>query len=58
MEQAAEMQLRARAIGSIKPIANTLAEESRDFLRKPKILNLTFEYFARRELRKDPNAIL
>jgi L-fuculose-phosphate aldolase len=58
MEHAAEMQLRARAFGAVKPIADTLAEESRDFLRKPKILNLTFEYFARRELRKDPSAIL
>ncbi len=34
------------------------AIEFRDFLRKPKVLNLKFAYFARRELRKDPCAIL
>lgn len=48
MEHAAAMQLRARAIGEIKPIAPELAIESRDFLRKPKILSLTFAYYARR----------
>jgi L-fuculose-phosphate aldolase len=58
MEHAAEMQLRARAIGDVKPIARELALESRDFLRQPRVVNLTFAYFARRELRRDPNAIL
>ena len=58
MEHAAEMHLRARAIGTIKPIAPELAAESRDFLRKPKVLGLTFAYFARRELRKDGGTIL
>jgi L-fuculose-phosphate aldolase len=58
MEQAADMQLRARAIGRIKPIADALALESRDFLRQSRVVNLTFAYFARRELRKDPSAIL
>jgi L-fuculose-phosphate aldolase len=58
MEHAAEMQLRARAIGPIKPIVAARAAESRDFLRKPAIVNLTFAYFARRELRRDPGAIL
>lgn len=57
MEQAAEMQLRARAIGAIQPIASELALESRNFLRRPKVLNLVFEYFARREVRRDPGAI-
>jgi L-fuculose-phosphate aldolase len=57
MEHAADMQLRARAIGTIRPIAPELARESRDFLRKPSVLNLTFSYFARRELRKSPSAI-
>ena len=36
MEEAAHMQLRARAIGVIKPIAPELALESREFLRKPR----------------------
>jgi L-fuculose-phosphate aldolase len=58
MEHAAEMQLRARAIGAVKTIASGFATESRDFLRQPKVVNLTFAYFARRELRKDPTALL
>jgi L-fuculose-phosphate aldolase len=53
MEHSAEMHLRARAIGNIKPIEPELARESRDFLRKPKVLELTFAYFARREIRRD-----
>jgi len=57
MEHTAEMQLRARAIGEIRPIAPELAIESRDFLRKEKVLNLTFAYFGRRELRKDPGLL-
>jgi L-fuculose-phosphate aldolase len=58
MEHSAEMQLRARAIGKIKPIKPELAQESRDFLRKRKVLDLTFAYFARREIRRDPSVIL
>ncbi len=58
MEHAADMQLRARAVGPIKPIKPELAAESRDFLRKPKVVALTFANFARRELRRDPSAIL
>jgi L-fuculose-phosphate aldolase len=58
MEHAADMQLRARAVGPIKAIKSELARESRDFLRKPKIVELTFGNFARRELRRDPSAIL
>jgi L-fuculose-phosphate aldolase len=58
MEQAADMQLRARAVGPIKPIRPELARDSRDFLRKPKVLGLTFAYYARRELRMASTAIL
>lgn len=58
MEQAADMQLRARAIGAVKPIAPALARESRDFLRSSKIVNLTFAYLGRRELRRDPDVLL
>lgn len=57
MEHAADMQLRASAVAPIKPIAPERARESRDFLRKPKVLNLTFASFARRELRRDPGTI-
>jgi L-fuculose-phosphate aldolase len=58
MEHAAEMQLRAGAIGAIKPIAPELARESRDFLRKARVLNLTFADFARRQIRRDPTVLL
>lgn len=54
LEQAAEAQLRAAALGSIRPVRAELAAESRDFLLKPEIIGLTFQYFARRVLRQDP----
>ncbi len=57
MEQAAAAQLRAAAAGTVYPVARHLAEESRDFLLKPEITNLTFEYFARRALRQDPGCL-
>jgi L-fuculose-phosphate aldolase len=57
MEHAAEMQLRACAAGSIKPIAPQLALESRDFLRKPRVLDLIFADFARRQIRKDQSVL-
>lgn len=57
MEHAAQMQLRARAIGEVTPVPGHLAVESRDFLRKPKVLDLTFGYYARRELRRDPSLL-
>ena len=52
LEQSAEAQLRAAALGPIRPVKPELARESRDFLLKPEIISLTFQYFARRELRK------
>jgi L-fuculose-phosphate aldolase len=54
MEQAAQAQLRAAAIGPIREVPRELAIESRDFLLKPEITGLTFQYFARRVLREDP----
>ncbi|TWS96561.1 aldolase [Reyranella sp. CPCC 100927] len=57
LEHAADMQLRARAIGPIKPIRPELAAESRDFLTKRKVIDLTFAYFARRALRRDPDCL-
>jgi L-fuculose-phosphate aldolase len=54
LEQAAEAQVRAAAIGTIQPVRAELAEESRDFLLKPAIVGLTFDYFARGALRRDP----
>jgi L-fuculose-phosphate aldolase len=57
LEQAADIQLRARAVGGIRPIRPELAEESRDFLLKPEVVNLTFAYFARRVLRREPGCL-
>jgi len=57
MEQAAQAQLRASAIGQIRDIPPELAAESRDFLLKPEIIDLTFQYFARRVLKTDPDCI-
>mgnify|MGYP006201133975 CR=1 FL=1 len=58
MEHAAQMQLSARAMGPIKQITPELARESRDFLRKPKVLALSFANFARRVLRADGRVLL
>ena len=57
MEHAADLQLRARAVGPLQPIRPELAKESHDFLVKPKVVNLTFAYFARRALRQDPSCL-
>jgi L-fuculose-phosphate aldolase len=57
MEQAAAVQLRAAAAGTIKPVPGHLARESRDFLLKPQITDMTFQYFARRVLRGDPDCL-
>ena len=57
MEQAAEAQLRAAALGDITPVKPDLARESRDFLLKPAITGLTFQYFARRVLRDAPDCL-
>jgi L-fuculose-phosphate aldolase len=57
MEQAADRQLRARAIGPVRPVPADLAQEAHDFLVKPEIMALSFGYFARDTLRKWPECI-
>jgi L-fuculose-phosphate aldolase len=57
MEQVAMLQLRARAIGEVKPVPAERARVSHDFLVKPEIIGLTFAYFARRALRQDPDCL-
>jgi L-fuculose-phosphate aldolase len=57
MEHAAQAQMRAEAAGTIRDVRPELAAESRDFLLKPEIVDLTFEYFARRVLRGDPSCL-
>jgi len=57
LEQVADLQLRARAIGPILPIRPERAEVARDFLLNPKVIGLTFAYFARQVLRQTPDCI-
>lgn len=57
LEQVADLQLRARAIGPIRPIRPERAAVARDFLLKPEIIGLTFAYFARQVLRDAPDCI-
>ncbi|MEJ7931424.1 aldolase [Ramlibacter sp. AN1015] len=54
LEQAAQAQVQAAAIGTIREVRPELAREARDFLLKPQITSLTFQYFARRVLRESP----
>ena len=51
IERAAKMQLRARAVGPIKPIRPELAREARQYRLKSKAIEATFNYFARQILR-------
>jgi L-fuculose-phosphate aldolase len=57
MEQAADLQLRAEAAGTVQSIAPERACEARDFLLKPEIIGLTFAYFARQVLRESPTCM-
>ena len=52
IERAARMQLLARAVGPIKPLKPEAAEEAHDYRLEPKAVGATFNYFARRVLRK------
>ncbi len=53
MENAARLQLLARAAGEVRSIPTGLAQEAHDFLLQPSIVNATFAAFARRVMRKD-----
>jgi L-fuculose-phosphate aldolase len=57
LEQAAQAQVQAAAIGAIREVRPELAAEARDFLLKPQITGLTFQYFARKVLRESPNLL-
>lgn len=57
LEQAAQAQVQAAAIGSIREVRAERAAEARDFLLKPQITGLTFQYFARKVLRDAPDAL-
>jgi L-fuculose-phosphate aldolase len=50
-ERAAALQLTASAAGAIHPVDPDKAREARDFLLKPKIVEMTFDYLSRKVLR-------
>jgi L-fuculose-phosphate aldolase len=58
-ERAAALQLTASAAGTVHPVDPDKAREARDFLLKPKIVEMTFEYLARKALRdSDAQALI
>lgn len=57
LEQAAQAQVRAAAIGPIREVRPELAREAGGFLLKPQITGLTFQYFARQVLRDAPRCL-
>jgi len=50
-ERAAALQLAAAAAGTIHPVDADKAREARDFLLKPKIVEMTFAYLGRKVLK-------
>lgn len=48
LEHAAAMQLRAQAAGEMTPVEPQLAAEAGQFLLKPEIVQITFDYWERR----------
>ena len=57
LEYAAELHLRARAVGRPKPVRAELARESHDFLVSPEVTGLTFDWFARQVVQFDPSVL-
>ncbi len=57
-ERAAALQLTASAAGTLKPVDPDKAREAGDFLLKPKIVELTFDYLARKALKSDDQRAL
>jgi L-fuculose-phosphate aldolase len=52
LERMARLQLDAALVGGLKPIDNDEALRARDFLRTDKIMNLSFDSWARRAARR------
>jgi L-fuculose-phosphate aldolase len=57
LEQAARLQLLARAVGDIRTVPQHLAREAHDYMLKQSIVNATFDSWARRVARKYPEAL-
>jgi L-fuculose-phosphate aldolase len=56
-EQAAQLQMRARAVGRIRLIEPALAKESHDFLLQREFIQATFKYWSRRVLTVHPDLL-
>jgi L-fuculose-phosphate aldolase len=56
-ERAARMQMRARAVGSLKAIDSTLAREAHDFMTMSGVMVGTFQRFARQVIRREPECL-
>ena len=57
LEQAAQLQLQARAAGDIREVPQSLARAARDFMLKDAIVAATFNYWARQAAGKHPEAV-
>ncbi|MFM0289414.1 aldolase [Paraburkholderia megapolitana] len=57
IERAARAQLLARSAGEIRRIDDARAQEAHDFLLQPSIVKASFALFARRVIRREPEAL-
>jgi L-fuculose-phosphate aldolase len=57
LEQAAQLHVLARSIGTIRSVEPHLSQQAHDFLLKDKLVSSTFDYWARRMARKYPEAL-
>ena len=58
IERAARLQLLAMSAGEIKPIPAVLAQEAHDWISTPKRSAITFNYYARRALRRHADCLV
>ena len=57
LQQAAQLQVRASSIGAIRAVNPERSQEAHDFLLRDKLIDSTFDYWARRVARKCPEAL-
>jgi L-fuculose-phosphate aldolase len=57
LERACQMQLRAGAVGTIRPLDPDKAREAHDFLLSPRLVAGTMDYWLEQTLRTDPDAL-
>lgn len=57
LERACQMQIHASALGAIRPLDHDLALEAREFLRKPRLVAGTVDYWLKQTARDDSAAL-